>query len=170
MTLTHAALLSLDSLVAGFALAPLLSSASRRLAAAGLFGAADAAASSLGALVALPLHGVLGAAPGLAALYAVYLAVAIGLAGRGLDAAEKPGLPAWAILGALAAALSLDNLASPVGAHAAPAVAVLGAGSAAAMLLGLAAGARVLRGLPDRPRSAWLGAGVATTACLAVLG
>jgi hypothetical protein len=169
MPLSHVPLLSLDSLIAGCALAPLLPRASGRLAAAGLFGAADAAGSALGALVSLPFHGVLGAAPGLAALYALYLAAATCLAGRGLEAAEKPGPSAWVILGALAAALSLDNVASPVAAHAAPAVAVLGVSSAALMLLGLAVGARVLRGLPDRSRSAWLAAGVATTACLAVL-
>jgi hypothetical protein len=170
MPFTHVPLLGLDSLIAGCALAPLLPSASRRMAAAGLFGVADAAASSLGALVSLPLHGLLGAAPSLPALYAVYVAAAAGLAGRGLEAAERPGRPAWVVLGALAAALSVDNFVSPVAGHAASAVAVLGASSAALTLLGLAVGARALRGLPDSTRPAWLAAGVATTACLAVLG
>ena len=170
MTFTHGALLSLDSLIAGLALAPLLPNASRRLAAAGLFGAADAAASALGTLFALPLQGVLGAVPGLAGLYAVYVALATSLAGRGMGTAEKPRPPAFLVVGALAAALSLDNLVSPGAAAGAPGIAVLGATSAASMLLGLAVGARVLRGLPDRSRSAWLAAGVAITACVAVLG
>jgi len=160
---THVALLSIDSLIAGCALAPLLPRASQRLAAAAMFGAADAAASTLGALVSPPLQGVLDPAAAFPALYAVYLAVAIGVAGAA-TARSRP----WLIVAALAVALSLDNLVSPPATHA-PAV-LVGAASAAAVLLGLAAGARVLRGLPDGRRGAWLVAGVAASACVAVLG
>lgn len=168
MHVGHVALLSLDSLVAGCALAPLLPTASRRLAAAGLFGTADAVASSLGALIVLPLGPVLAAAPALPALYAVYLALVTGLAGRGLlEKREGRALP---ILGALAAALSLDNALSPAVAHSPLDVAALGAGSAAAMLLGAAVGVRLLGLLPEDRRGAWLAAGVAASACLAVVG
>src|SRR4051794_7629984 len=153
MHLAHVAFLSLDSLIAGLAVAPLLTSASSRLAGAALFGVADAAASSLGALVSLPLAGAF--AP---ALYAVYITIATTLAARG----SRP----YGAVAALAAALSVDNLVPPAAAPAG----IQGAASAAAMLVGLAIGARVVRGLPERQRTAWLLAGVAATACVAVLG
>ena len=110
------AALSVDSLVAGAAVAPLLRRGSHRLAAAAFFGAADGAASLLGAAIAAPLQGLLVMAPAMPALYGVYLIAVSNLAGRGLRAlgARRGGaaghLPALAVLGALAVALSLDNL------------------------------------------------------------
>lgn len=176
MSFLHIVLLSLDSLVAGCALAPLLTRASQRVAAAVLVGAADAAASMLGALISLSPHGLPVAAPAVLALYGVYLISVTGLAGRGLRAAEEQGqplrarssfVPTWVVLGALAAALSLDNLLSP---GAAPAVVALGACSAGVMLAGLVAGGRVSRDWSDTGRRAWLGAGLVAVACLAVVG
>ena len=164
MALLDAALLSLDSFLAGCAVAPLLARTSHRLAAAGLFGGADAVASAL-ALTWLPPQGLLLAAPIMVAAYGAYLLAATALAGRGLRAGHAPG---WLVLGALAVALSLDNLLS-----AAPdpvAVAAAGSASAALLLLGLIAGARLARRVDVAPRQRWLGAGLATTALLAVLG
>jgi hypothetical protein len=176
MPLTDAAFLSIDSFVAGCAVAPLLCGASYRLAAAVLFGSADAAASFFGTLIAAAPHGLLVVAPGMPALYGVYLLAVSHLAGRGLRATgpERPpsragsGGMAWVILTSLAVALSVDNLVSG-----APAdggwVAVAGCGSAAAMLLGLAVGGRVFHGLSATRRSGWIGVGLMITACSAVL-
>ena len=173
----HTVVLSTDSLVAGCALAPLLSRTSHRLAAAVLVGAADAAASLVGSLVSLTPGGLPIAAPAVLAIYGVYLIVVTRLAGRGLRAANEPGgqttparsahLPTWMVLGALAAALSVDNLLAP---GAAPAVIAAGVFSAALLLTGLAAGARISRGWSSPARGAWLGAGLVAVACLGVLG
>lgn len=172
---THTLVLSLDSLVAGCALAPLLASASHRLAAAILVGSADAAASLLGSLIWLPRHGLVAAAPVMTALYGAYLIVATSLAGCGLRAASEDGrsplprarhLPTWMILGALAAALSVDNLLSPGGAQAVGADGLI---SGALMLCGLCAGARISRCWSCSVRSAWLGAGLVAATSLAVL-
>lgn len=159
------ALLALDSLVAGLLAAPLLRRRSSRVTAALLFGAADATASLLGAVIAAPPHGLLLVAPGVPAVYGLYLVAVSVLAARGLRIASAPGrataLPA---LGALAVALSVDNLVAGGGAS----VVAAGIGSAALMLLGLTVGGRVIDGLPDTRRGVWAGAGLVVMACLAV--
>ncbi len=176
MPLTDA-LLSADSLLAGLAVAPLLHSWSHRLAAAVLFGCADGVASLVGASLAISIPGALVAAPAVVALYGAYLIAASALAGRGLRACSDRGparragsgqLPALGVLGALAVALSVDNLVSSAAAHGASIVA-MGCGSAALTLLGLTVGGRALRGLPDRRRTGWVGAGAIATALMAVL-
>lgn len=158
-------LLGLDSLVAGLVVAPLLRSSSYRLATAALFGAADAAASLLGMLIAVPLHGLHVVAPGVPVLYGLYLLVGAVLAGRSLESAKAVGrastLP---VFGALAIALSVDNLVAGPGAS----VVAAGCSSAALMLLGLAVGGRVFDGLPGPRVGAWTGAGLVAMACLAV--
>ena len=175
MHVTNALLLSFDSLVAGIAVAPLVRSAPCRLVAAVLFGVADGAASLLGALVAVPLHGLLVVAPVMPALYGVYLAAASSLAARGLRATDEarsrvgPGRPATpAILGALAVALSVDNLVSSAAADGASVVAV-GCASAALMLVGLTVGGRAFAALAGGRRGAWVGVGLMIAACSAVL-
>lgn len=160
-----ALLLSLDSFVAGCAIAPLLGRASHRMAAAAMFGAADATATSLGALLVLPLHGALSAAPGVLALYGAYLLAVSTLARRELQAVRAPAL---GVAAALAVALAVDNLLAPAAAHPAWALATGGA-SAALLLLGFAAGARLSERLPARRRTAWIGAGLILTACSAVV-
>lgn len=177
MPLTHAISLSFDSLVAGAAVAPLVRRPSYRLAAAALFGAADATATLLGTLIAVPLHGLLVIGPALPGLYGLYLVAASRLARRSLPPGDDPGRPAragprhmptLAVLATLAVALSIDNLVSAAaGQGASPAAA--GSTSAVLALLGLAAGSRLLRGLPDRRRTGWIGAGLLVTACAAVL-
>jgi hypothetical protein len=173
MPLTDA-LLSADSLVAGLAVAPLLHSRSQRLAAAVLFGCADGAASLAGASLAVALPA---AAPAVVALYGAYLVAVSALAGRGLRAvcdrtlarcAGSGRVRALGVLGALAVALSVDNLVSSAAAQGASIVA-MGCTSAALTLVGLTVGGRVLRGLPDRRRTGWVGAGVIATAVMAVL-
>jgi hypothetical protein len=156
---TLAALLGIDSLLAGFALAPLLRTARGRLAAAALFGAADAAAS----LVALQHRGLLDAAPAMPALYGVYLLVVGGLA---LGVRQLPPL---AVAAGLAVALSVDNLVSSAAAHDPWVAAGLGGSSAALLLLGVGIGGRVSSGLPGGRRTAWIGAGLALVACAAVV-
>ena len=174
MALTNALVLSFDSLVAGVALAPLLPKASHRLAAVVLFGVTDAAASLAGASIAISPRGLLVVAPGLLALYGVYLVAATTLASHGLRRAKDPGrptrvrspqLPRLAIVGALAVALSIDNLLSAVSGP----VVLMGAMSAALMVLGLAVGGRLVRCEGDRPRAAWVGIGLTITACLALV-
>ena len=158
-------LLGLDSLVAGLVVAPLLRRSSYRLATAALFGAADAAASLLGTLIAVPLHGLHVVAPVVPALYGLYLLVGVVLAGRSLESAKAMGrastLP---VLCALAVALSVDNLVAGTGASAVAA----GYSSAALMLLGLAVGGRVFDVLCGTRLTAWTGAGLVAIACLAV--
>jgi putative Mn2+ efflux pump MntP len=175
MSVMHMVLLSLDSLVAGCALAPLLSRASHRLAAAVLVGSADAAASMLGSLIVVPLGGLPIAASAVIALYGIYLICVTSLAGRGLRVASQLGrssrahsapVPTWVVLVALAVALSIDNLLS---AGDAPEFLPVAACSGGLMLVGVAAGGRISRGWSYRARSAWLGAGLVATACLAVL-
>lgn len=177
MLLTHALSLSVDSLVGGAAVAPLVSRASYRVAAAALFGAADAAASLVGGLVAMPLHGLLVVTPAMIALYGAYLVGVSTLAARGLAGIGAVGsaaracprqLPTLLILGALAVALSIDNLVSAAAGQEAS-VATVGCTSAALALLGLTAGSRLLRGLPDGRRTAWVGVGLLITACAGVL-
>lgn len=166
MSFMHTVVLSLDSLVGGCALAPLLSRTSQRLVAAGLIGVADAAASLVGSLVSLTPGGLPITAPAALALYGLYLVVVTSLAGRGLRA-RSALLPPWMVLGALAAALCVDNLLAP---GAAPAVVAAGAVSAGLLLAGLAAGARISRDWSPTARGAWLGAGLVAVACLGVLG
>jgi hypothetical protein len=177
MLLTHALSLSVDSLVGGAAVAPLVPRASYRLAAAVLFGAADAAASFLGALIAIPLHGLLVVTPAMIALYGAYLVAVSTLAARGLAGIGAVGsatrvrarqLPALLIPGALAVALSIDNLVSAAAGQEAS-LATAGCSSAALALLGLTAGSRLLRGLPNGRRTAWVGVGLLITACAGVL-
>ena len=177
MALANAVLLSVDSLIAAVAVAPLLSRASHRVAAVALFGVADGAASFLGTLIAVPLRGLLVAAPAAVALYGVYLIAVTILAGRGLKTASDAGptdrvrsghLPTLAILGALAAAMSVDNLVSGA-AEGGASVAVLGCTSAALMLLGLWVGGRISHGFSAGRRGAWVGAGLMLTACLALV-
>src|SRR4051794_9828048 len=147
MPLTDAAL-SVDSLVVGAAVAPLMRSGSHRLAAAALFGTADAVATSIGRLIVAPLQGMVVVAALMPALYGVYLLAVSGLAARGLrvaTAAESPSgaarrhVPALAVLGASAVALSVDNLVAAATAHEAS-VAAIGCASALAALLGLTIG------------------------------
>jgi putative Mn2+ efflux pump MntP len=168
------ALLSADSLVAGLAVAPLLHRWSYRLAAAVLLGCADGAASFAGASIAISAPGPLVAAPAVVALYGAYLIAVSALAGRGLQALHDRGpatragagkLAALGVLGALAVALSVDNLVASAGAS----VVAMGCASAALTLVGLSVGGRVLRGMTDRRRTGWVGAGVIATALMAVL-
>ncbi len=166
MPLTDAALLSFDSLVAGCAVAPLVSRTSHRLAAAAAFGAADAAASLAGALLLLSHHGLLAAAPALPALYGACLVAASLLARRELRAGRRPALTVIAVL---AAALSVDNLAASAAAHDPAAAIGMGLASGAFVLAGLTIGGRVLHRVPPARRTAWVGAGLATAACSAVV-
>lgn len=158
-------LLGLDSLIAGLVVAPLLRRSSYRLSAAVLFGAADAAASLLGTLIAVPLSGPILVAPGISALYGLYLVTVTLLGARSLESANAMGrastLP---VVGALAIALSADNLVAGEGTSTAAA----GCTSAALMLLGLAVGRRVFDGLPGARRSVWIGAGLIAAALVAV--
>jgi putative Mn2+ efflux pump MntP len=176
MLLTHALSLSVDSLVGGVAVAPLVRRASYRLAAAAVFGVADAAASLLGGLVATPLHGLLVVTPAMIAVYGAYLLAVSALAARGLAVGAPVGLatlafprrlPPFLILGALAVALSIDNLVSAAAGQQA-AVGTVGCASAALALLGLTAGSRLHR-LTDTRRMAWVGVGLLITACAGVL-
>lgn len=172
MPLTDALSLSIDSLIVGAALAPLVCTASSRLAAAALFGAADAFASLLGTVIVVPLQGLLVAAPALPALYGAYLVAVAILAGRGLRATSGTGtpwnLPALAVLSVVAVALSVDNLVAPAAASGA-AVVAMGATSAALVLVGFALGEPVFRGLSATRRVGWIGVGLVVTACSAVL-
>lgn len=170
MLLTHAALLSCDSLVAGCAFGPLLTGVSQRLAGAVVFGLADGGGSVLGGLLATARHGLLAGVPALPAVYAVYLVIVIGLARRRLQVAG-PAREGWgvpAIVGLVAAALAVDNLvsATPGAAASVPAMAAM---SASLALLGLTAGGWIASGWPDRPRRIWLDAGLALAVCLALL-
>lgn len=157
-------LLGLDSFVAGLALAPLLRGPSSRVTAVALFGAADAAATLAGGLIALPLGGLLLVAPGAPALFGLYLLAAGFLAARGTEraAARASALP---VTIGLAVALAIDNLVAGDGGS----VVATGCVSAALMLFGLVFGGRVFDRLPDVRRSVWTGAGLVGTALLAVV-
>lgn len=144
MPLLHAGSLSLDSLVAGFALAPLLSRASEWLAASVLFGAADGLASLVGTHVVV--------APGMVALYGAYVFAVVVVATMFAVSGDRRSL--WAVIVAVAVALSVDNLLSPT----APAPA--GVASVVLALLGFVVGARLAAGLRSRLRIAWIGAGL----------
>jgi hypothetical protein len=148
MPLLHAGSLSLDSLVAGLALAPLLPRGAERVAASVLFGAADGFASLLATLIGAHLM----VAPGVLALYGAYVFTAVVVASVFAAPGRRRSL--WAILVILAVALSVDNLLSP----AAPVPS--GIASFALALIGLAAGARVAGGLRSRMRVAWIGVGL----------
>lgn len=174
MSFLHTVVLSVDSLAAGCALAPLLPRTSQRLAAAALVGTADAAASLLGSLISPAPTGLSVAAPAALALYGISLIAVTSVAGGGRRAANPPGAscarvaggPTGIVLVALAAALSVDNLLSPgVAAN----VVAVAACSGGLMLAGLAAGGRLRRGRSSGSPSAWLGAGLVATAWLAVL-
>lgn len=170
MLITHAALLSCDSLVAGCAFGPLLAFASPRLAAAAMFGLADGAGSALGGLLAPIWHGLLAGVPVLPAVYPLYLVVVIGLARRRLAIAgpAREGWGALPCIGVVAAAFAVDNLFAgrPGNAASAP---VMAAMSAALAFLGLTASGRIASGWPYRSRRVWLDAGLAIAVCVAVL-
>jgi hypothetical protein len=153
MDLVHAGSLSLDSLVAGLALAPLLPRASERVAASVLFGAADGLASLVATLVGT--HVVVPAA-----LYGAYV-LAVVAAGTAFAASSRRR-SVLAVVATVAVAFSLDNLLSPT----APAPA--GVASFALALLGLVVGARLAGRLQSRLRIAWIGAGLLAAAYLSV--
>jgi predicted lysophospholipase L1 biosynthesis ABC-type transport system permease subunit len=153
MDLVHAGSLSLDSLVAGLALAPLLSRASERIAASVLFGAADGLASLVATLVGT--HVVVPAA-----LYGAYVFAVVVTATA--FAASSRRRSVWTVVATVAVAFSVDNLLSPT----APAPA--GVASFALALLGLVVGARLAGGLQRRLRIAWIGAGLLAAAYLSV--
>jgi putative Mn2+ efflux pump MntP len=152
MDLVHAGALSLDSLVAGLALAPLLARASERVAAAVMFGAADGLASLVATLVGT--HVVVPAA-----LYGAYVVAVVGVASA--FAASSARRSMW-VMATVAIAFSIDNLFSPT----APVPA--GVASFALALLGFAVGARLAGGLRNRLRVAWIGTGLLVAACLSV--
>lgn len=159
-------LLGLDSLVAGLSLAPLLRTSRSRLTAAVAFGAADAGASLVGGVIAAPPRGLFTMAPGVPALFGLYLLVVGAVAALGLEHANRLGrASALPITITLALALSVDNLAAGDGA---PAVAS-GLSSAAFVLLALYAGGRFLESKPATRRIVWTGAGLIATACLSVV-
>jgi putative Mn2+ efflux pump MntP len=153
MDLVHAGSLSLDSLVAGLALAPLLPRASERLGASVLFGVADGLASLVATLVGT--HVVVPAA-----LYGAYVLAVVVVATT--FAASSRRRSVVAVVATVAVAFSLDNLLSPT----APAPA--GVASFTLALLGLAVGARLAGGLRNRVRIAWIGAGLLAAAYLSV--
>lgn len=141
-----------------------------------MFGAADAAGSLIGATLWPRLPGPLAAVPWLTAVYGLYLLAVTGAARRRLELSRGRGraaasrIPPGAVVVAVAAALSVDNLASPAhAAAAATAIAVNGCLSAALAFVGLAMGSAIARRLPDGPRGLWVGAGLVGAACLAVL-
>ncbi len=148
MPFFHAGWLSLDSLVAGLALASLLPRAPERVAASVLFGLADGLASLYATLSGTHLAVL----AGMAVLYCAYALTVVVAASA--FAASSRRWSAWAVVATVAVALSLDNLLSP----AAPAPA--GVASAVLALLGLAVGARLARGLGSRARVAWVAAGL----------
>jgi predicted lysophospholipase L1 biosynthesis ABC-type transport system permease subunit len=154
MDLVHAGSLSLDSLVAGLALAPLLPRASERVTASVLFGAADGLASLVATLVGT--HVVVPAA-----LYGAYVFAVV--VGATTFVASSRRRSVWPVVATVAVAFSVDNLFSPT----APAPA--GAASFALALLGLAVGVRLTGSLRNRLRIAWIGAGLIAAACLSVV-
>jgi putative Mn2+ efflux pump MntP len=148
MHLLHAGSLSLDSLVAGLALAPLLPRALEWVAASVLFGAADGFASLVATLIGA--HVVV--APGVVALYGAYVFAVVVVASMFAASGRRRSL--WAVLVMVAVALSVDNLLSPT----APVPA--GVASFVLALLGLTVGARIAGGLRSRMRITWIGVGL----------
>ncbi len=158
MHLLHAGSLSLDSLVAGLALAPLLPRASEWVAASALLGAADGFASLLATLDGT--HVVV--APGMVALYGAYVLAVVVVASMFAASGRRRSL--WAVVAMVALALSLDNLLSPT----APAPAALA--SAVLALLGFAVGARLAGSMRSRWRIVWIGAGLLAAVYLSLAG
>lgn len=148
MQLIHAGSLSLDSLVAGLALAPLLPRASEWVTASVLLGAADGFASLLATLIGA--HVVV--APAVIVLYGAYVLTVVMAASMFAASGRRRSL--WAVLVMVAVALSLDNLLSP----AAPVPA--GVASFALALLGFAIGALLASRLRSYRRVAWIAVGL----------
>lgn len=153
MDLVHAGSLSLDSLVAGLAFAPLLPRASERVAASVLFGAADGLASLLATLVGT--HVVVPAA-----FYGAYVFGVVVVAITFVASSRRRS--AWAVVATVAVAFSVDNLLSPT----APVPA--GVASLTLALFGFVVGARLAGGLRNRVRIAWIGAGLLAAAYLSL--
>jgi hypothetical protein len=153
MDLVHAGSLSLDSLVAGLALAPLLPRASERVAASVLFGAADGLASLVATLVGTHVM-----VP--AALYGAYVFAVVVVATTFVASSRRRSV--WAVVVTVAVAFSVDNLLSPT----APVPA--GVASFTLALFGLVVGARLAGGLRNHLRIAWIGAGLLAAAYLSV--